>query len=103
MLFECPLDSRSFLGQADFDQLAHRLECCGMRLGDIGNDVLPSVGTGIPKSCADQPGGDPRRLEDDRQPAARVRPAPDEIDRFQVLEPIAGPEVEHLATACGPG
>src|SRR5208282_3693658 len=42
-------------------------------------------------------GCDARRLEDDRQAAARMRAAADEVDAIEIFEAAARAEVEHLA------
>ena len=52
-------------------------------------------------SLADQPGRDPRRFEDHRQPAAGVRPAADQVNRFEVFESILRPQMQHLREGMG--
>ena len=72
-----------------------------------GGAGLTSTGKGqegrllTPWSPPHQPRGDPRRLEDHRQTAAGVRAAADQVDALQVLEPIARPQVQHLAQRMG--
>ena len=43
-----------------------------------------------------QPRGDARALENDRQAAARMRAAADQIDPVEILEPVARAPVQHL-------